>query len=686
MNKIKYISLLAVFGFFFASCQDSLNNEIRINQTNDTCTVRGFISTGETARSAIAVIPENISWTVTAENEEIVHEIEVENKSYSFIADKGEWTFKATGKNSDNKILFTGSITKNITGDTLLNIAVSFVKGKGSIALSISDETNKAKTAKCVLKSGNETVDTVTSEFGNNRTALLKKAEINSGSYNAEITIYDNDEKVIYACKEIINVYTNLETDKWLGNSSYITNGKFVLDNENISNYLLKESYTPYVLWNRKGKNNSSIRGYSTEFTGEYVRQYWDGFEVLNDLDNFKEVTEPLFVENSYSWCFDDEKSLFAVRMNQEYDDQDDLTEQSIKIVKYELNKHLYYPEYELCEIPVVEQSTGLDTISVYNIAWASYENAGSKHKYLYLMYSENNSDIYLNVYDITNWKNTTTVTEAFVSQTNPGWNIQNAEYTINIDEQSARIAAQGNKMYLSFSQYDSSETKYWIYVLPFTLNGNSLSCDNIVIDISPNSLINDYYDSAANNGNSNYEIGYYVNDAQIIEGRLYVLLSLSGGMSNQDFGKYYYSSGGIAKINLSNNSAESWPDGSKIFGWLTKNVEIYGGYFDQQLEEYVETVTNVQMSAMPSGSALQTHFYGPRRIIAKTPDEIVIADDGWEYLDEEDSMKNHDRIVTVSLKTWAITDIQDADCMFDGYVARLGTGSACWTLSVNDQ
>ena len=91
-------------------------------------------------------------------------------------------------------------------------------------------------------------------------------------------------------------------------------------------------------------------------------------------------------------------------------------------------------------------------------------------------------------------------------------------------------------------------------------------------------------------------------------------------------------------------------------------------------------------MSATPSRAAIKTHFYGPRRIIAKKPDEIVIADDGWEYLDGENSFFNHDRIVTVSLKTWAITDIIDANCMFDGYVARLGTGSACWTLSVNDQ
>ncbi len=685
MNRIKYISLMAIVGFFFLSCQDSLKNEIELNQANNRYTVRGLISSEGLVRSAIASIPDNLIWTVTAEKEETEVELEVENGSYSFEAEEGEWTFKAYGKKSDGKIIFEGSKTQNITEETVVVIEVTLAEGKGSIALSIYDETGKAKTAKCVLKSGNETRETITSEFGNNRSAFLQKSEISTGSYDAEITIYDNDEKVIYACKEIINVYSNLETDKWLGNSSYITNGKFVLDNENISNYLLKESYTPYVLWNRKGKNNSSIRGYSTEFTGEYVRQYWDGFEVLNDLDNFKEVTEPLFVENSYSWCFDDEKSLFAVRMNQEYDDQDVLTEQSIKIVKYELNKQLYYPEYELCEIPVVEQSTGLDTISVYNIAWASYENAGSKHEYLYLMYRENNSDIYLNVYDITNWKNTTTVTEAFVSQTNPGWNIQNADYSINIDEQSARIAAQGNKMYLSCSQYDSSETKYWIYVLPFTLNGNSLSCDNIIIDISPNSLINDFYDSAANNGNSNYEIGYYVNDAQIIEGRLYVLLSLSGGMSNQDFGKYYYSSGGIAKINLSNNSVESWPDGSKIFGWLTKDVEMLDSYLDEETNQWVDTSKTVQMSAIPSGSALQTHFYGPRRIIAKKPDEIVIADDGWEYLDEEDSIKNHDRIVTVSLKTWAISDIQDADCMFDGYVARLGTGNACWTLSVND-
>ena len=47
--------------------------------------------------------------------------------------------------------------------------------------------------------------------------------------------------------------------------------------------------------------------------------------------------------------------------------------------------------------------------------------------------------------------------------------------------------------------------------------------------------------------------------------------------------------------------------------------------------------------------------------------------------------MKNHDRLVTVSLNTWAITDSKDINCMFDGYSARIGTGTAYYGIRVKN-
>ena len=52
-------------------------------------------------------------------------------------------------------------------------------------------------------------------------------------------------------------------------------------------------------------------------------------------------------------------------------------------------------------------------------------------------------------------------------------------------------------------------------------------------------------------------------------------------------------------------------------------------------------------------------------------PDEIVIADDGWEYDgSSETSLKERNRLVTVSLKTWAIKSVLDVNVMFDSYIA----------------
>ena len=61
--------------------------------------------------------------------------------------------------------------------------------------------------------------------------------------------------------------------------------------------------------------------------------------------------------------------------------------------------------------------------------------------------------------------------------------------------------------------------------------------------------------------------------------------------------------------------------------------------------------------------------FYGPEKIIAIKPKKLVIADDGRAFYTDNlgtYKYKNVNRIVTVDLESFSITNIKNADCTFD--------------------
>ena len=55
------------------------------------------------------------------------------------------------------------------------------------------------------------------------------------------------------------------------------------------------------------------------------------------------------------------------------------------------------------------------------------------------------------------------------------------------------------------------------------------------------------------------------------------------------------------------------------------------------------------------------------RTAISGKPDELIIADDGYDYQNWDD--KN--RMIKLNLSKWAITSVEDAGVMFDGFVCN---------------
>ena len=167
---------------------------------------------------------------------------------------------------------------------------------------------------------------------------------------------------------------------------------------------------------------------------------------------------------------------------------------------------------------------------------------------------------------------------------------------------------------------------------------------------------------------------------AILYDGTVYVLVSNVGNSSGDSgdlFNYYYnksntmYSRGALLKI----QSTDSGFEVVETLGWTDSWRSIasvgdatYSGTDLQPLTAYI-----------PSLSENSNKFYGPRRFVAIKPKEIAIADCGANFVmpncnkSQSGKMFAHNRVVTVSLSSFAITDatelrnIKFSDLTFSG-------------------
>ena len=176
---------------------------------------------------------------------------------------------------------------------------------------------------------------------------------------------------------------------------------------------------------------------------------------------------------------------------------------------------------------------------------------------------------------------------------------------------------------------------------------------------------------------------------AILYDGTVYVLVSNVGYLSGDsgDLFKYYYdqsntmySRGALLKIQSTSSGFEvvetlgwtdSWrsiaPVGEAKYGYTTPTIL-------QPLTAYI-----------PSFSEKSKKFYGPRRFVAIKPKEIAIADCGANFVmpncnkSQSGKMFAHNRVVTVSLSSFTISDATDlrnikfSDLTFSGSGTSVG-------------
>ena len=145
----------------------------------------------------------------------------------------------------------------------------------------------------------------------------------------------------------------------------------------------------------------------------------------------------------------------------------------------------------------------------------------------------------------------------------------------------------------------------------------------------------------------------FFLKDMYSTNGYIYVTASETGADLYDPLSENAVSRGGVIKFSTDNLTVQSDASGAIIYGWDTANVT---GTSDSD-------VTNAHASP-------NTTFYGAEKIIAVKPEEIVIADDGFEFTGTgKANLKQKNRVVTFSLKQMAITSVvDDVAYEFDTY------------------
>ena len=121
------------------------------------------------------------------------------------------------------------------------------------------------------------------------------------------------------------------------------------------------------------------------------------------------------------------------------------------------------------------------------------------------------------------------------------------------------------------------------------------------------------------------------------------------------------HSLGGVCKIKASDLTLAD--SSNPLIGWATTKIDI-------SQNESVANVYNYKHN-----EETQNYFYGPQKIIAIKPKEIVIADDGASI--ENSRMHQENRVVLFNLETNSITDVKTSPTEF--YFSTSGGDNAAY-------
>lgn len=241
-----------------------------------------------------------------------------------------------------------------------------------------------------------------------------------------------------------------------------------------------------------------------------------------------------------------------------------------------------------------------------------------------------------------------------------------------------AAFAIQGSVLYLAY--IDSDGSTYYLQRATITENADGTFA---VSKVGSAKSVSDLGVSGA------------ITDVAILyDGTVYVLVSNVGNSSgdsgdsfiyNYNQSNTMYSRGALLKIQSTDSGFEvvdtlGWTGSSRQIAPDPVRDAIYGGESLKPLEAYI-----------PSLSENSNKFYGPRRFVAIKPKEIAIADCGANFVmpncnkSQSGKMFAHNRVVTVSLSSFAISVVTELKNIKFSNLTLGGTGTSGGYINADD-
>lgn len=212
-------------------------------------------STGlsEKSRSGSAGIKGSVYYTVKAVNAKTSSEYKgtVSGSSFSVKVPKGSWNVLAEGFSDEGKSvqILKGSAEVSVDDDYSVKSGIEvamtpLTDGTGDILLEIqktADSGIKSFCARLEKLGGGEPGSSESIDFpSDSDSANFKKDKIASGTYILHLEFYSESScagNLIFYAQETVNVFKNLTTDTWRGNSSYLKNGTFTVAKQNVDTF-----------------------------------------------------------------------------------------------------------------------------------------------------------------------------------------------------------------------------------------------------------------------------------------------------------------------------------------------------------------------------------------------------------------------------------------------------------------
>ena len=612
MNKtiIKSLITISIFTALFVSCS-GVNNRPAEDTSKDAITLTGSFSApnASVARSATSSFAlEGGDFELLAyqtEGTPIAGTIDAATSTWSVKLNKtGEWNIVINYKRN-NVTLLTGSKTVNLESltseaaptDCLITLASQNIENPtGSINLEIQNQTTTVAAISYVL-TGSKLTDPLSDDltFTDNK-AVIDIDSLKEGIYELELCFKNSTDKLVYYCKEQLPVYGGYTTDTWYGDSPYFVTvagiTSFVITQDLLDSFIAVQNFpkdkTLFVLYDF---NYNTDPDFPQEFAN-----HTPGLRIVESitenqtLESGIELAKNTIVED---FVIDQEtQAIYTL----EYVDTNNGTLQKIvsypSYAGYAYGKTIYSQTGDTIKSICFSDGYIYALLEGYDPELIKISQNGLVKRYSFFVgYDSEGDPIEYSGYRL----------NAFAIYGNYFY----CAYGVEADDDDRKVVIQFDKFLFD----EENSQLNLVTSLEQAYSNTELPCSSF-----------EYYETYENNF-TDMQIMQDPDDTSKIN--IYAVCTL------EDYSPFI-TLGGLLKV-----STEKASDGSLVLQNLGDKT-VFGWYMADTLHSDADTNTN-------------TWFYGPRKILAKKPDELVIVDEGTYSVDS--STKHKNRIVTVNLK-----------------------------------